>query len=80
MKVLVQDSVTLSYYQAPGSWTSDPESAMTFHDSHEAVQFCLEHDWREAQVVLKFEDNQYDVQLPVVHPEARESSGHELVV
>ena len=65
MKVLVQDLTTAAYFQSPGSWTTEPEEAFVFPDSQAAGHFCLDNEIAHVQVVLKFEDDQYDVQLPV---------------
>jgi hypothetical protein len=65
MKVVVQNPLTLSYLQTPGTWTSDPEKAYSFHDSRSAIQFCLHNDMEDMQVVLKGEDDRFDVQVPV---------------
>jgi hypothetical protein len=77
MRVLVQDLVTSAYFQGPGCWTADAERALAFADSHAAAQFCLENEITQAQVVLKFPDDQYDVQLPLheaVMPQPHESA------
>jgi hypothetical protein len=65
MKVLVQNPLTLSYLQKPEGWTRNPEQATAFPDTRSAVQFCREHDLADMQVVLKFPDERFDVQLPV---------------
>ena len=65
MKVLVQNPLTLSYFANVGRWTSDPEKAHIFKDSRSAIQFCLNHDLGEMQVVLKGPEERYDVQFPV---------------
>jgi hypothetical protein len=65
MKVLIQNPLTLSYLQNLGTWTSDPEKAYSFRDSRSAIQFCLHNDMEDMQVVLKGEDDRFDVQVPV---------------
>ena len=65
MKVLVQNPLTLAYWQQPQNWTRNPEQASAFGDSKSAIQFCREHDLTDMQIVLKFADDRYDVQLPV---------------
>jgi len=65
MKVLVQNPLTLSYMQKPEGWTGNPEQASAFPDTRSAIQFCREHDLADMQVVLKFPDERFDVQLPV---------------
>lgn len=65
MKVLVQNPLTLSYFANVGKWTSDPEKAFVFKDSRSAIQFCLNHDLSDMQVVLKGPEDRFDVQVPV---------------
>ena len=69
MKVLVQDLITAAYFQSPGSWTEEADEAFVFPDSQAAAQFCLDNEIAHVQVVLKFEDDQYDVMLPVAEGE-----------
>ena len=65
MKVLIQNPLTLSYLHNVGEWTSDPAKAFSFRDSRSAIQFCLQNDMEDMQVVLKGEDDRFDVQVPV---------------
>ena len=75
MKVLVQNPLTLSYFANVGRWTSDPEKAFVFKDSRSAIQFCLNHDLSDMQVVLKGPEDRFDVQVPVgLHTNAASAS------
>ncbi len=65
MKVLIQNPLTLSYLHSIGTWTSDPEKAYAFRDTRSAIQFCLQNDMEDMQVILKGEDDRFDVQVPV---------------
>ena len=65
MKVLVQNPLTLSYFANLGRWTSDPDKAYVFKDSRSAIQFCINHDLSDMQVVLKGPEERFDVQVPV---------------
>ena len=65
MKVLVQNPITSQFYQDPEHWTSEHKKALVFEDSYSAMQFCLEHELSDMQVVLKFPDEQYDLSMPV---------------
>ena len=78
MKVLVQDLTTAAYFQSPGSWTTVPEEAFVFPDGQAAAHFCVDNEIAHVQVVLKFEDDQYDVQLPVTDVECQQP--HESIV
>ena len=66
MKVVIQNPFTLSYLQTPGHWTSDINSAMIFKDSKSAFEFCAQHGLYDLQVALKFPDDKFDVEIPVV--------------
>ena len=72
MKVLVQDLITAAYFQSPGSWTTELDEAFVFADSQAAAHFCLDNEIAHVQVVLKFDDDQYDVQLPVTPSELQQ--------
>ena len=76
MKVLVQDLVTAAYFQSPGCWTPEPDEAFIFSDSQAAAQFCFANEIAHVQVVLKFEDDQYDVLLPVTEAAEVQHPGH----
>lgn len=64
MKVLIQNPLTLSYFQAHHKWTADPDEAWNFNDSRNAVKYCAEHDMLDYEIVLKFPDDRYDVHMP----------------
>jgi hypothetical protein len=64
MKVLIQNPLTLSYFQADHKWTADPDQAWSFNDSRNAVRFCAEHGMLDYEIVLKFPEDRYDVHMP----------------
>jgi hypothetical protein len=64
MNVLIQNPLTLSYFQADHKWTADPDEAWNFKDSRNAVRFCAEHGMLDCEIVLKFPDERYDVHMP----------------
>lgn len=64
MKVLIQNPLTLSYFETDHKWTADPEVAQDFRDSRNAVRFCAEHGMLDQEIVLKFPDERYDVHMP----------------
>ena len=65
MKVVIQNPFTLSYLQSLGKWTYHCEEAFPFESSARAIQFCREHELSDMQVVLKFPNGRFDVELPV---------------
>ena len=64
MKVLIQNPMTLSYFEADHKWTADPDQARNFNDSRNAVRFCSERGMLDYEIVLKFPDDRYDVHMP----------------
>lgn len=77
MRVLVQNPLTLSYYLAPGMWTRDPEDACAFSNSQEAINFCVEQRLFNLQIVLKFPDDRYDIELPILVTREGQLQGHQ---
>lgn len=76
MRVLVQNPLTLSYYLAPGLWTRDPDEARAFSTSQEAINFCVEQGLFNLQIVLKFPDDRYDIELPILVTREGQLQGH----
>jgi hypothetical protein len=76
MRVLVQNPLTLSYYLAPGKWTRDCSLAHAFSTSQEAINFCVEQGLHNLQIVLKFPDDRYDIELPILSTREGQFHGH----
>ncbi|HUR47644.1 MAG TPA: hypothetical protein VMZ27_17300 [Candidatus Saccharimonadales bacterium] len=66
MRILVQNPLTLSYYTQSGKWTQDPSLAQAFPTSQEAVRHCMANGLQNLQVVFKFPDDRYDIELPIL--------------
>ena len=64
MKVLIQNPLTLSYYENDHKWTANPEGAMDFKNTRNAASYCSEHDLLDMEIVLKFPQDRYDVHVP----------------
>ncbi|MCI0744274.1 MAG: hypothetical protein L0Y58_02610 [Verrucomicrobia subdivision 3 bacterium] len=64
MKVLIQNPLTLSYFEDDHKWTIDPEHALDFKDSRSAARFCSEHNLLDMEIVLKFPQERFDVHMP----------------
>src|SRR5258705_11820501 len=73
MKVLVQNPLTLSYFQNDDKWTHDPDSALDFKESGNAARYCSDHGLLDMEIVLKFPQDRYDVHLPAWTAAARGS-------
>jgi hypothetical protein len=44
----------------------DGNLAMDFHNSTAAIDFCVANKINDVQLVLKFEEQRYDIVLPVL--------------
>jgi len=66
MRILLQQKDTGLYLQEFRTWTRDPAEAMDFLSSTRAIEFCVTHRIVDAQLVLKFEEEHYDIVLPMM--------------
>lgn len=66
MKILLQQRESGLYLRELGDWTRDAGQAMDFLSSTRAIDFCAEHHIGDVQLVLKFEEQMYDIVLPMV--------------
>lgn len=64
-RVLIQHRVTGLYFKALGSWTQFEPEAFQFSSSTSALLYCLKHRLTTTQIVMKFGEQRYDIQLPV---------------
>jgi hypothetical protein len=65
MKILVQNCLTHLYLKALAEWTHEVSEARSFPNSERAIAFCTEHRIPAVQVVLKFESDRYDINVPI---------------
>ena len=65
MKVLLQQKKTGEYFKEDGVWTRDPVEAMDFLSSTKAIEYCVMKKIDSVHLVLKFEDQHYDIVLPM---------------
>jgi hypothetical protein len=66
MRILLQQKDSGLYLQNNGAWTRDAAEAMDFLSSTRAIDFCASHKISGVQLVLKFEEQHYDIVLPMV--------------
>lgn len=66
MRILLQQKATGQYYQDVGVWTRNPAEAMDFLSSMKAIEFCMSNKVGGVQIVLKFDQQHYDIVLPMV--------------
>ena len=65
MRILVQQKQTGLYFKDIDSWMEKSSEAMDFISSTAAIDFCVANKLKDVQLVLKFEEQQYDIVMPV---------------
>jgi hypothetical protein len=65
MRILLQQKETGLYFKDIGAWSREPAEAMDFLSSTSAIDFCVLNKITGVQLVLKFEEQRYDIVLPV---------------
>ena len=68
MKILLQQKDSGLYFRDVGSWVPDSSEAMDFLSSTSAIDFCVANKISHVQLVLKFDEQRYDIVLPVQIP------------
>jgi hypothetical protein len=66
MKVLIQNSENLLYFQALDQWSVDSGNAFDFGNSDDAIRFCAAHDIAPVQVVLQWPGTPHSIIIPIV--------------
>jgi hypothetical protein len=78
MKILLQQKDSGLYFCDINLWDPDPAQAMDFLSSTSAIDFCVANKISHVQLVLKFEEQRYDIVLPVLiqndPPDSRKSA------
>jgi len=65
MRILLQQKETGLYFKAPAAWTPQASEATDFLCSTRAIEFCQAHKITGVQLVLKFEEQVFDIVLPM---------------
>ena len=68
MRILLQQKETGLYFKDIDAWARGGAEAMDFVSSTAAIDFCVTNKLAGVQLVLKFEEEKYDIVLPVVTP------------
>jgi len=68
MRILLQQKATGLYFKDIDAWSRGSAEAMDFVSSTAAIDFCVSNKLKGVQLVLKFEEENYDIVLPVVTP------------
>ena len=75
MRILLQHKQTGLYFKDIEQWARSGWEAMDFVSSGKAIDFCVTNKLDCVQLVLKFEEQKYDIVLPMDRPrEYRERS------
>ena len=65
MRILVQQKETGLYFKDVGAWVRETAEAMDFVSSTAAIDFCVTNKLPGVQLVLKFDDQKFDIVMPV---------------
>ena len=65
MRILLQQKDTGLYFRDVGAWVAESSGAMDFVSSTAAIDFCAVNKLSGIQLVLKFDEQHYDIVLPV---------------
>ena len=68
MRILLQNPRTKLYFCLLDMWTANPKAAFDFRHSRRALDFVNKEGLKEVQLVVNFDDPQWDevVPLPVL--------------
>jgi len=66
MKVLLQHKESGLYLKEHGVTTDNRTEAMDFLSSTQAIEFCAAHKITGMQIVLRFDEQHFDIVLPMV--------------
>lgn len=66
MKVLLQHKESGLYLKAVGVTTPSTPDALDFLSSTQAIEFCAAHKINDMQIVLRFDEQHYDIVLPML--------------
>ena len=67
MRILLQQKETGLYFKDIDSWSRASSEGMNFLSSTAAIDFCTRNKLKGVQLVLKFDEQKYDIVLPVMH-------------
>jgi hypothetical protein len=79
MKVLLQHKESGLYLKERGVTTDNRMEAMDFLSSTQAIEFCAAQKISGMQIVLRFEEQHFDIVLPMatsVHHQSKLGSAH----
>jgi hypothetical protein len=65
MKVLLRNTQTNQFYQAPEVWTPDEHQALDLKQTSRAVELIFGVGLEHVEVLLCYDDPRYNIVLPV---------------
>lgn len=66
MRILLQHKGTGLYLRDVDAWSANSAEALDFVSSTAALDFCTANHVDQVQLVLRFEEEKYDIVLPVI--------------
>lgn len=75
MRILLQQKNTGLYFKESGVWTASAAEATDFLSSTKAIAFCASKRISGVQLVLKFDEEHYDIVMPML-TSRREQHAH----
>ena len=73
MKVLLQHKESGLYLKERGVTTDNRTEALDFLSSTQAIEFCATHKITGMQIVLRFDEQHFDIVLPMATSPRRQS-------
>ena len=67
MRILIQQKQTGLYFKDIANWTEQRSEAMEFVSSTAAIDFCLQNKLADVQMVLRFDEEQAEIVLPLIN-------------
>ena len=67
MRILLQQKESGLYFKGIDDWTRNSTEGMNFLSSTAAIDFCTRNKLKGVQMVLKFDEQKYDIVLSVMH-------------
>ncbi len=65
MRIVLQHVLTKLYFCLGDKWTANPHTAFDFRHSRRAIEYVREQGMKDVQLVVKFEDRQWDEVVPL---------------
>jgi hypothetical protein len=77
MRIVLQQKDSGLYFKDIAAWVSDSTEAMDFVSSTAALDFCVANKLGDVQLVFKFQEERFDIVLPVssTRPQGQDQPG-----